>query len=72
MILWTVATGLILELLKTPACGGEACERAAANIANLLATLPVVWVVAMVVGLMLLVALWRGQPPRSPGATAGE
>lgn len=64
MILWTVATGLMLALLKIPAAGGEAGERAAAEIARFLAALPVIWVATMVVGSVLLAALWRGRGSR--------
>lgn len=64
MVLWTLATAFFLALLKTPACGGEACERAAENTARFLAALPVAWVAAMVVGSLLLFALRRGRGPR--------
>jgi Na+/proline symporter len=31
MLLWTLVTAFLLALLKIAACGGEACEQAAAN-----------------------------------------
>lgn len=64
MAAWTIATALLLALLKTPACGGEACERAAEATARFVGALPLAWVVAMVVGSLLLFALQRGGGPR--------
>lgn len=63
MVLWTLATAFFLALLKIAACGGEACERAAADTERFLAALPLVWVAVMVVGSVLLAALWRGRGP---------
>ncbi len=64
MLLWTLASAFVFALLKIPACGGEACEQAAANTERFLAAVPFAWVAVMVVGSLLLFALRRGRGNR--------